>query len=565
MKPQLKQIKPYNPPLQNRDKMVRLDFNENTSDYNPCIGKVLSKLSAEGISRYPAYDGLNEKIAGYAGVKENMVLPTNGCDEGIKLVIDAFVSGDEEVIIPKPTFSLFFIYAQAAGAKIISPQYGKNGSFPAREVLDSINKKTKLVIVCSPNNPTGTTIGEKELEQMLKKTRNGAVLVDEAYFEFSGKTFAGLLEKYNNLIISRTFSKAFGLAGLRIGYLLSNAETLQAMKSIYSPYAVNTIAKEAVIECLNSPEYMKDYVSEVNENKTRLERFLEANGINFVKSEANFILADFKESGKFIVNSLFRQGILVRCQQELEGKARITIGDKEKNSLLIETLGKILLKPLLIFDIDGTLIDVSNSYRRAIRETVKFFSGREITDREIQEIRNNESLNNDWEITGRILERYGKKVPLKQIRQKFQEFYSGKNFDGFIKNEKLLINKAVLNKISEKYELAVFTGRPAKEAEFILDYFKIKGFFSAIICMEDCAKEKPDPEGLQKIISNSVFKKAVYFGDSAADLETAKNAGIVGIGVMPNNNYSAETEESLKRAGAKSVLNSINEIEVVLE
>ena len=542
MKPQLKQTKPYKPPLENRNEMIRLDFNENTSNSNPALEKVLLCLSVEDISQYPNYKGLNEAIAEYACIKETMVLPTNGCDEAIKLVIDAFVSENDEVVIPKPSFSMFFIYAQAAGAEIKSPQYYENGEFPIEEVLNSINDKTKLVIVCSPNNPTGTTIKESDLERILQKT-NGAVLLDEAYFEFSGKTAVGLLEKYDNLIISRSFSKAFGLAGLRIGYLLSNTETIQSMKSIYSPYAVNIIAKKAAVECLKDPRYMKDYVLEVKENKAKLDGFLLKNEIVFIKGEANFVLCDFKKSREFVVNSLFREGILVRSQTELEGNVRITVGDKRKNEILIKTLEKILSKPILIFDLDGVLIDVSNSYRKAIQETVKFFSGNEVSTNEIQEVRDNELLNNDWEITKRLLEKQGKKIPFEGIVEKFQEFYLGKNFDGLIKNEKLLIDKRKLEKLSSNYELTIFTGRPRKEAEFTLEYFKIEECFSSIICMEDC-KEKPNPEGIQKILANSVFKKAIYFGDSSVDLKAAENAGIKGI--MTNKKNIENMLEELK-------------------
>jgi len=559
MKPQLKQIKAYNPPLQNRSKMIRLDFNENTSNYNPCLEKVLAELSIEKISKYPEYSKLNKKIAKYSKVKENMVLPTNGCDEGLKLVFDTFVDAKEDVVIPKPSFSMFFIYAQTTGAQIKSPNYLRNGGFPTKNVLDSISNKTRLVIICSPNNPTGTTIKQSDLEEILKKTKNGTVLVDEVYFEFSKKSFVSLLKKYNNLVISRTFSKAFGLAGLRIGYLLSNAKNIQIMKSVYSPYAINTIAKETAIECLNNPKYMKNYVFQVNKNKAKFQKYLKEKKIDFIESKANFVLIDFKKSKQFIINALFNEKILVRNQPK--GKIRITIGDKEKNELLLKKLDKVLSKPILIFDIDGVLIEVSKSYRKAIQETVKFFSGKKITNSEIQEIKNKESLNNDWEITKRILTKYNKIIPIKKVVKKFQEFYLGKNFNGFIKNEKLLINKNILKNLYKKYELAIFTGRPKKEAKFILDYFKIKEFFSTLICMEDYAKGKPNPEGLKKIISTSVFKKAIYFGDSVADLESAKNAKIESIGVMSNQKYSVETQVALKKAGAKAILNNINEIE----
>lgn len=563
-------ISKYSPPLESREGKIKLDFNENTVGPSKKVIKALTSLAMGKINYYPQYGGLNEKIAEYAGVKAGQILATNGSDEAIKMVFDAFVSKNDEVVIPQPSFALFVFYAQAAGAKIKKPLYNPDFSFPTSKVLKEIGPKTKLAIVCTPNNPTGTSISTGDLERILRKTKNGIVLVDEAYIEYSGKKSAvPLLKKYGNLALTRTFSKAFGLAGLRAGYLMADDEIISILKRVQSPYSVNTFAKIGVEAALNDKPHMKNYLKEVAQNKKRLENFLTKNKIRFVKSDSNFMLVEVNSSKQLFLKQLKQNGILVRDVSRypmLEGKLRFTVGDRRKNDMLIKALGKIFEKPVLIFDMDGTLIDTTQSYDAAIRKTVEALSGKKITVSEINYFRNRAAINNDWELTRELLKKSGKNVPIQKVAKKFQSYYAGKKFSGLILKEKLLLPKGKIKALAEKYPLAIFTGRPADEAEFALNRFGIRRYFSEIVTDNDVPhnKGKPGPFGINLIKKRFTSRKYIYFGDTTADVLAANRAKIHSVAILPKND-SVSMKKIFMEAGAKKILKNIGEIHKVVK
>jgi histidinol-phosphate aminotransferase len=569
--PWIEKIEPYLPPLENRSGFARLDFNENSKGAGKKAINAISRISPEKISMYPEYSSLEESIASYVSLEPFQILPVNGSDEGIKLLFDCFTSKSRNAIIPKPSFSMFWVYAQSANAKIYSPEYNSDFSFPAEKVLSKISKKTGIVVICSPNNPTGTSIKKNDLIRVLEKMRllnSGIVLVDEAYAEFSGKSFIPLLKKFDNLVIARTFSKAFGLASLRVGYLASDEKLISLIRKAYSPYAVNYFASEAVKAVLSDKKYMLDYVAEIKCNRKELERFFVSKNVSFVKSNANFLLADFGSSKDFIFNSFKSKGILVRKMTSSalpEGMVRITIGDIRKNKFLISALEKIFSKPLLAFDLDGVIIDESRSYFASIKKTVEFFSKKPVTLKEIQDFKNRTLINNDWVLCEYILLQRGFRILFEKIVEKFQQFYRGKDSDGFVLKERLLIKRNLLKKIYQNYELVILTSRPRDETEFVLSRFGIKKYFSEIFCREDVGeKEKPNPFGLKKLLKNSAFARGTYFGDNVADMKAAKSAGFKAVGVCPNSVYSKECKKILFSAGAKEVLKNVNCLEGVL-
>jgi len=215
---------------------------------------------------------------------------------------------------------------------------------------------------------------------------------------------------------------------------------------------------------------------------------------------------------------------------------------------------------LIVFDMDGVLIDVSQSYNLAIKKTVEFFLGRIISMDTINEFKSKPGMNNDWDCTEAILRQFQTDVTRKVIIKKFQEYYLGRDFDGLINNEKLLIKEDTLKKLSKKYLLAIFTGRPRKEAEYVLDKFKIIKYFMEIVSMEDVLLQKPNPEGLNKIMRKLDKSTAIYVGDSIDDLTAAKNAGIQFVGVINPNGNKEVLNMLFKNNGAKQILTNINDI-----
>lgn len=217
----------------------------------------------------------------------------------------------------------------------------------------------------------------------------------------------------------------------------------------------------------------------------------------------------------------------------------------------------------IVFDIDGVLVDVSKSYRTAIKKTSEFFLGREVSEKEVEEIKLSRGFNNDWDCTEEIIKNE-KNIEKQKIIDKFQEFYLGENFNGLIRKEKFLIKKDIIKILSKKYKLAVFTGRPRIEAEFSLKKNEVLQYFSFIIAMEDVEKGKPEPDGLLKIKNGLKISNILYIGDSIDDLETAKNAGIGFIGVIPPYADKEKLRKRFEKNGVKTILEDINNIMKVL-
>lgn len=347
MKPKksVQEMKPYNPPLEGRRDFVRLDFNENTIGPSYKVIEAIRNVALNELGAYPEYSPFKKKLAKYLKVRYEEVAITNASDEAIKLVIDTFMENGDEIIIPVPTFPMFRFYAEVAGVKVREILYNKDLSFPTSKVIDALNEKTKIVVIVNPNSPTGTLVDERDIIKIIKKAKNSIVLLDEAYYQFSGKSMKKLVRKYDNLVILQTFSKAFGLAGLRLGYIISNKENIKSLTKANSPYSVNSLAVKAAMAAIEDSRYVKKYVSMVQESRKLLKKFLQDFGIRFFDSRANFILVDFGNKAKKIEKELKKKGILVRSQSDkplLKGCVRITLGAKSQTLKLIKSLVEVL-------------------------------------------------------------------------------------------------------------------------------------------------------------------------------------------------------------------------------
>jgi histidinol-phosphate aminotransferase len=259
----------------------------------------------------------------------------------------ALLDKNDKVIIPAPSFAIFYQSAKLQGAEILTPLYRREDlSFPFKEVLDLIDEDVKLLIICNPNNPTGTSVSRRKLIRILEKARKNDVTVlhDEAYFEFSGITVSDLIKEYENLFITRTFSKQFGLASVRAGYILSQKENITQLLKIRGPYDVNMFAKTAIVAALKDLEYSEKYIDEImKKSKPKLEAFFKKNNIIYFPSRANFILIK-PCNRKRIIDNLMKHGILVRPRDSanIEGTIRITVGTLRDTELFINTYSEIL-------------------------------------------------------------------------------------------------------------------------------------------------------------------------------------------------------------------------------
>jgi histidinol-phosphate aminotransferase len=332
----------YHPPLAGRDGL-RLDFNENTAGCSPRVLERLRQLGPEQLASYPEREPVEAQVADMLGIVASELLLTNGVDEAIHLLCQTYLEAGDEALIVVPTYSMYRIYMMAAGARVISIPAGKDFIFPVDGVCGRITPRTRLIAIANPNNPTGSVVPQEDLLRLARSAPDAAVLVDEAYFEFYGQSMLATRNRFPNLFVARTFSKAHGLAGLRIGVLVGDAGQMRGVRRVTSPYNVNAVALACLPEALGDRSYVQQYVSDVRESRARLERSLAANGIRFWPSHANFVLARVGAASSF-VEHMRRRGILVRDRSGdhgCEGCVRITLGPHEHADRLLAALQEV--------------------------------------------------------------------------------------------------------------------------------------------------------------------------------------------------------------------------------
>lgn len=334
----------YHPPLGGRQGL-RLDFNENTVGCSPRVLERIRNIGVEELARYPEREPVEVIAADQLGVRPQELLLTNGVDEAIHLICQTYLEADDEVLIVVPTFAMYEIFASATGARIIKIPAGENFSFPTDRVLRHITGQTRLIAIANPNNPTGAAAPLKDLLLIARSAPSAAVLIDEAYYEFHGETLLRRWIDHPNLFVARTFSKAYGLAGLRAGLLMGCEDSMSTVRKVTSPYSVNAVALACLPDALADRSYVAAYVQEVCEGRDRLQAELKSLGIPFWASRANFVLLHLGTANSAFIRGMRERGILVRDRSRdpgCEGCVRITLGSMEQTNQLLHALRETL-------------------------------------------------------------------------------------------------------------------------------------------------------------------------------------------------------------------------------
>ncbi len=335
---------PYHPPSGGRRNKLRLDFNENTVGAPPHVLDFIRRyVTAADLSMYPEYDHALPELAEHFGVGADQLTLTNGTDEAIQLLVNTFVDDGQEVLLLRPSYAMYRFYAQLAGALVEEIDYREGTlAFPTDELLARITPGTKAVLISNPNNPTGTGTNLNVIERILRKAENAAVLIDEAYFEFSGVTALPLIRSYPNLFVSRTFSKIYGMAAMRCGCLLSQAVNVAYLRKAQSPYSVNMIAAMAARIAVQEHKFIEEYALEVLAARELLYVGLERLKIPYIRSQANFVLFQAGERAVPIRDELRTRGVLVRDRSyELPGFVRVTVGTRDQMQRFLDELEQI--------------------------------------------------------------------------------------------------------------------------------------------------------------------------------------------------------------------------------
>ena len=339
------QMRLYHPPLEGRTEKLRLDFNENPIGCSRAVRRALARLGAATISSYPEQETVRRKAARHFGVRPDELLLTNGTDEALSLVVHTFVEAGDTVLLAEPTYAMYRFYSELAGAKIVAPRYGASMEFPRRAILDALKASPRVFFLPNPNSPTGNLLSRAELRRILAAAKSTMVVIDEAYFEFSGVTVIPWIRRHANLIVTRTFSKTAGLAGLRLGCIFVNREVAASMRKAQSPYPVNVAALAAAEAAMQDRGFVAKTVRDVRAGRRELERGLVRFGARYFPTAGNFVLVYFGEHAKKIVAALDREGTLVRDRSSDfggEGYVRITLGTPRQMRRLLRELKAIL-------------------------------------------------------------------------------------------------------------------------------------------------------------------------------------------------------------------------------
>lgn len=540
----------YQPPA--FDARIDLDLSKNEGT------PVISSLGFDSgtietlTSRYPDSGGLTDAIGTAYGVLPERVLVTAGGDDALFRCLLA--SGGGSVVATTPSFEMIRNYSTQLGLPLFEIPWW-DGGFPVDEFLESRNlgaaePDRTVAVVVSPNNPTGSCIGPGELRKIADAYP--LVVLDAAYAEFAEEDLTPMALDLDNVVVIRTLSKAYGLAGLRVGYLIGPAEIVARLRGFGSPYSVSALSLTLAQEVLASspPD-----TGPVVEGRERIRAVLAEAGVESLPSQGNFVLAAGVDDD-WLVGAAASLGVALRRfpnRPELASCVRITIPSRRSNLDRLEhTLRTALAPEALLFDMDGVLADVTQSYRRAIVETAAHF-GVEVTPDQIAAAKAAGTASDDWAVTHHLVGGAAPEVSYEDVRDVFESFYQG----GLKDRESLLVDPKLLRSWAERLPLAVVTARPRADAEGFLQRFSIADCFRAVVTREDAAS-KPDPEPVTVALERLGVNRAWMLGDTRDDIDAARGAGVIPIGVR------VPGDDPVGLFGAARVLGSANQLQEVL-
>lgn len=562
---------------QNPQDVIKLDTGENQLGFSP---KVLEALNAKGLFNFypdPEYKELRQALADYTGTAVENIMVGSGSDELLDILFRLVLEDGDQVINCPPTFGMYPVLTKLNKGQIISVPRKEDYSLDVEGIKKALDERVKVIVICSPNNPTGTVTPEKDIVNLLATKK--LVIVDEAYFEFSGKTAVSLVEKYPNLIVLRTLSKWAGLAGLRLGYGIMDPFFVQQLLKTKPPYNVNLAASIAGVVALQDKKWSKKTISTIIRERERLKKVLDKMAsLNVSPSEANLLFVKVNSNFDKLKDFLEKKKIIVRYYEAYQA-VRLSVGTRNQNDIVLAAFKEFSTKQYdsVIFDMDGVLVDVANSYRLAIKKTVETVLANQydknvtVMMSDIDAMKRIPGFNNDWDLSYALIKLLARGIEqgdfsrttialdwqtknsteYQSIKDIFQSYYLGEKLfikiykrkppvstsQGLIANETLLLDLSILQSLSKVYRLGIATSRPRFEALFALKNLGITPDFideDNIIAQEDSPREKPFPDPLLLAQKRLQSKSPVYIGDSINDLLAASKAGMPCIFVGTN-------------------------------
>jgi histidinol-phosphate aminotransferase len=353
----IKDLKPYEPVsslpriLADPDREhFKLDWNESTIPPSPNVRKAVMQYldSQVSLNYYPQLfsPDLRLRLQSHVGYPKDHILITNGSDDALELICKTYLNPGDRVLSPYPTYTHALLFAKSRGAIIDKVVFEDTFAGTLDEILDAITERTKIIYLVNPNNPTGQLFSEEDLARIAEAAPQAVVLIDEAYHEFSHQTVIGLVGRYRNVIVTRTFSKLWGLAAVRIGYMVAQPPIITHLCRLYNPKSVNQIAQVAALAALEDREYYEKYLEEVDASKQLFERWCLKRGVDFHNTSANYVLIHV-EQVKEVVEALAEEGVYVRDRSSfprLAGYFRLNLGTVDQTKEVLRRFEKVLTR-----------------------------------------------------------------------------------------------------------------------------------------------------------------------------------------------------------------------------
>ncbi len=556
----VEQMAAYSPPLEGRRQRTRLDFNENTVGFAHLYP---AGLAVDAYTTYPEYETLIAKLAAYLNVPAKMLMLFNGSDEALAVIPNTFIDPKvDKALCCKPTFGMIAHNLTLAEAKTIEISLKPDLTFDLEAISTALaTEKPKLVIFASPDNPTGAILSVEALLGWCKAYPETLFLLDEAYSNFMPEGFTSIPHVINtpNLVVSQTFSKAWAMAGLRLGYIVAHPQLINWMKRVRSPYSVNMSAVETALKLLEHTASIESNCQAIIERKTGFVEAIRAKGYTVSNGGGNFFLLNFGADAATFTQYCSDRGLLVRNQSHqhlLQGFIRVSTGSEGENHQFLDMLDAWRNETALVFDLDDTLVDTSQSFDTVVAFLVRKYSQIPLGTKDLAILRSEGGYNDDWDATAELLRRRNVTVEKAVIATEGQRVYL--NLAKEV--ETLLLPLDLLAKLKKRYRLFLFTGRMRAEYDPIWAE-ELNPYFDAVFCSDDVPnlKKKPAPDYLNHIRSVFRLQHAWYVGNSVDDMACAVQAKFSALGVTKTN-----TADQLQQAGASLCVALATDLEKVL-
>ena len=517
---------------------LKLDSNEGPLP-SPDLLAGLATLDPETLRRYPDATTLEATLGSRFGVAAERVIVTAGADDAIDRVCRAYLGAGRTMLLAEPTFDMFDHFAGLSGAAGLVRVPWRSGEFPLTAFLDRLGEQPAVIAVVSPNNPTGATATTADVRRLAEAAPTALVVLDHVYGEYADEDITRGVIDLPNVVVLRTLSKAWGLAGCRIGYAIGSSAVIARLRIAGAPYPVAGPSIALALKRLAGGDTtLRTHIARVREERADLCERLTASRLEPLPSQANFILVECGALAPFVTAALAALGVVVRTfahRPGLTSALRITLpGNATEFERLVAALETVLAPEALLFDLDGVLADVQHSQRAAIAATAQSF-GVPIAAAQVSAAIRTGDAANDWVVTRRLIEAGGQCTSLDDVIARYQSLYMSLR-----EREVLIPTTSLLERLAARRPLAIVTGRPRAEVEWFLERAGVARLFATVVAMED-AQSKPNPAPVRLALERLGLRRAWMVGDTPDDMHAAAQAGVLPLAVAaPGDQAPAE-------------------------